>query len=287
MPVTSCGRALRTTAGGDVLDLGPAWKSWPTLDRPAPTTAEALVSTAGAARAALLCLPPAGGSAQEFRAWGPLLPEGVRLLAAEYPGHGARRHVPPEHDMYDLIANLLPGVLQASLEHRVFFFGHSLGALVAYELVRAAEEAGARPALLFSAGCPGPEIVYSKHPNPRPETEALLATVRRQGGVPEWVLEQPEMVDALLAPLRADIFLIETFRPKPRRPVLCPVYGYFGSADSSATEASVRTWQSATQNFQGLREFVGGHFFTRQAFERVVEAVVVDLTKGLEPAGRT
>ncbi len=225
----------------------------------------------------LICAPYAGGAAAAFRGWARWLPEEIALLAIEFPGHGSRFAEPPTTSMSALVAeaaDALAPITRAPLA----FFGHSLGAVVMFELARKLhKQAGRWPERLLLSG----QRAFHRPP-PRPPIHALpdqefLEEIRRYGGTPNEVFEDAELLSIFHPLLRSDFTLGETYCYEPGAPLECPISAYGGLYDLEVTSEDVKAWQSYTRREFNWRMFPGGHFFIHDCEELLVNRVLQDL----------
>jgi medium-chain acyl-[acyl-carrier-protein] hydrolase len=215
------------------------------------------------ARVRLFCFSHAGGGAAMYRTWLDALPASVELCAVQLPGRESRLREPPFTSMPHLVAALVPELL-AHLDRPYALFGHSMGALVAFEAARALQAMGAQrqPIRLLVSGRRAPHL---------PETETLMHTLsdtefvaeirRRYGGIPDEVLRHRELLELLLPGLRADIAAIETHTFVPGPALGCPLTVFGGDADARATREQLAAWQLHGHGGMRLRTFGGGHFY--------------------------
>ncbi|TDC86445.1 alpha/beta fold hydrolase [Actinomadura sp. 7K507] len=236
----------------------------------------------------LLCLPPAGGTATQFRDWGERLPDAVEVVAVELPGRGFHRSEPPITEMERLVAALAAEVGHL-LDRPYAIFGHSVGALIGLEFAHALRGGGHPEAdALFAAACCAPEVFYSRPSRTEPTDEELLAELSESGGVSAAILENPKYRRMLLGALRADVSLSERYRPADREPLTCPVFAYWGAADSQVPQDETAGWRSETRGRFVSRMLPGGHFFPvgqRDALLRVLQDDLVSAVAGQEIAG--
>lgn len=209
----------------------------------------------------LFCFPHGGGSAAEFIRWGRHLPR-VELSAVQLPGRGTRLSEPALTSMDDVVA-ALTDVVPTTVPYSMF--GHSLGALVAYEVTRALWRAGRPlPDRLIVSGFPAPSTPRTQSPvHPLPDEELIAEVGRRHGGLPEEVLGDAELKCLLARYLRADYQVLETYQWRPSDPLPVPVT-VFGGRDDKISEADLRAWQGHTTEEITLRMFAGDHFYFRQ-----------------------
>lgn len=208
----------------------------------------------------LVCFPHGGGTAGFYRPWARALPPDVQLLAVSYPGRLDRMREPFATDLHEL-AERITNSLTAVLHQPMAFFGHSMGATVAYEVARRIEQRteGVLTQLIVS-GQPAPSMVRhtAKH---LLNDAALWDEACRLGGIPDKLAGSPEMRKLAVPSLRSDYRLNETYWPCPAPPLTCPVLALAGDNDSEASVEEVRAWETVAGGEFALRVFPGGHFY--------------------------
>jgi surfactin synthase thioesterase subunit len=227
--------------------------------RPAATLIR--IGGTGQARRRLICVPFAGGGIGAFRAWARRLPSGVELVAAQLPGRESRLREAPLDSIAAIVAEMLPSVAAAS-DMPLALFGHSMGALIAFELALALESgAGRAPEHLFVSGRRPPDEPDSEAPvHQLPDEQFLDELQRRYGAVPEAVRQEPELLALLLPTLRADIRALETYVPSTGK-VRCPVHVYGGVDDRHPRPSQLAAWQRVAEREVRVRLFSGDHFY--------------------------
>ncbi|NPU13580.1 thioesterase [Bradyrhizobium sp. 83002] len=224
-------------------------------------------------RLRLFALPFAGGNAASFGEWPARLPGSIAFSPVHLPGRERRIMEPAIDDAQALIAQLVPAIAPW-LDRPYALFGHSMGAMLAYELAQA----------LQHRGLPGPELVIiSGHgaPNlPRrfPVISHLadaefLAAVMELGGLPAVLLEEPELLALVLPALRADFKLCETYDWRPRPALACPILAIGGRSDPIAGLPELQSWQAMTSQTLTCEMFDGNHFFIHHAMPAVVALI--------------
>ncbi|WP_416873236.1 thioesterase II family protein [Kitasatospora sp. SC0581] len=237
---------------------------------------------APAATARLVCLPHSGGSAAGYGPWSTALPPTVELLAVQYPGHGDRFGEPPSTDVRALSAELASELLRLPPLPTVLF-GHSLGALVGYETAVTLGTLGRPPAGLLASSCPPPGRAGRIRAGGLSD-EVLWSLIRSLGGIDPDLPEEPEVAEAVLPVLRADLTAHEQYRVEPRTaPLACPVRCHHGTLDPLVDRALVAEWAAVTTGPFSLLEREGHHFHLFQHPEGVLadlaaflDAVTVD-----------
>ncbi|MEI7033280.1 thioesterase II family protein [Streptomyces pratensis] len=214
----------------------------------------------------LVCLPFAGAGPSFFAPWQELAPEGLRVLPVSLPGREKRfpepaytSAGPAVEDAYAQVATALgegPG------GGRLVLFGHSMGAVLAYELAHRIERSAARsrPAALVVSGAPGPWTQRTDRAAGLPDEE-FAARVRAFAGYGHPALEDPQMRELLLPVLRADVLLHETYVPSTDRRLAMPVLSVRGRDDTLVGAAQAAEWERATTGGLSVAELAGGHMY--------------------------
>ncbi|MCX4696218.1 thioesterase II family protein [Streptomyces sp. NBC_01408] len=232
----------------------------------------------GPQRTSLLVLPHAGGNAHAYSEWRSHLPADVRLLIGQYPGRGARFAEDLPRDIADLAGPVVAALPAGSTDDLVVL-GHSMGSLVAFEVVRALEAAGRAPRALIASACRAPFLANpcAVHPE-RLSDDALVAAIKERGGTDDGILDEPELREIILPAIRADFAIDDVYRcEESAARVTCPVTVIGGDADPVAPAASLDRWAQITDARFSSYVLPGGHFyFQRQLpeFFAVVASVV-------------
>jgi len=222
------------------------------------------------ATARLVCLPHAGGSAPFFLPVAAALSPGVDVVAVQYPGRQDRRGERPLGDM-DALADSIVAVLRGQPELPVTFFGHSLGAIVGFEVVRRLEAAGHSPVRLFASGRRAPSLTRDNETVHLRDDDSILGEVRELNGTASAVLSDDELMRAALPALRADYQVAETYRCAVSDTARCPITVLTGDSDPKTTLDEANGWAQHTTAAFDLRVFTGGHFFLTQHADAINE----------------
>ena len=229
------------------------------------------------ARVTLFCLPYAGGSAAIYRTWVGAAPPALRVVPVELPGRGRRFAEPPFTDIAALVEPLAQALLPLA-QQPFALFGHSMGALIGFELARRLQRGAApMPARLFVSGSPAPQLPPTRrdiHDLPEDEFEHEL---RQLNGTPEEVLANAELMQLVAPLLRADFKLCETYRCAGAPLLACPISAFSGADDAEAGAEQMRPWREHTAAEFTLRQLPGDHFFLNAARDRMIQAIVQDL----------
>jgi surfactin synthase thioesterase subunit len=208
--------------------------------------------------ARVVCFPHSGGSAGTFRAWGAMLPPGVALAAVQYPGREDRLGDAPVPDLLARSAAVAAELLALDAVPTVLA-GHSLGAIIGYEVASLLQAVSRTPVHLLVSGSPAPSRAGGGHTH-LADDETLWSAVCRLGGVAPQVRDDPEMREVLLPALRSDITAGETYRPRAHDRLSCPVTCYHGRQDPLVREADLGDWALTTTGAFALHTRPGGHF---------------------------
>ncbi|MFE0643721.1 thioesterase II family protein [Streptomyces sp. NPDC058877] len=231
----------------------------------------------------LFCFPYAGAGASVFRAWGAELPEDVQAFAVQLPGREDRFSDRPITDLDELLDALLPALLPY-LDRPFAFFGHSVGAIVSWELARRLQrEQGVEPVRMMVSGCRAPSVHESREPGELDlSDEELINELRRLNGTPEELLQNPDFAAFILPTVRADLSLFARYAYRPGESLTCPVSVFGGDADPRVAEEHLERWAELTTGRTEVEVFPGGHFFLNE--ER--EAVLRSVSRALRAVGR-
>ncbi|WUI00885.1 alpha/beta fold hydrolase [Spirillospora sp. NBC_00431] len=220
----------------------------------------------------LFCFPHAGGSATRYFPLSRSLAPELEVSSVQYPGRQDRR-AEPYLDNIPELADRVFEVLRGAVDRPFAMFGHSMGAVLAFEVTRRLEDAGApAPLRLFVSGRRAP----SRH---RPGTvhqrddAGIVAALREVGGTDPRLLEDEEMLATVVSVTRNDYKAAETYRWSPGPPLSCPVTALVGSDDPQTTVDEAAAWEEHTTGEFDLRVLPGGHFYLDARHTDVVDAI--------------
>ncbi|HTK76676.1 MAG TPA: thioesterase domain-containing protein [Gemmataceae bacterium] len=225
-----------------------------------------------AARLRLFCLPFAGGGASAYRGWAEQLPLDVDAWPVQLPGRESRFGEPAYTRMDRLIPHLTAAV-RPHLDRPYALFGHSMGSSVALELARRLARDGRRPAALIVSGNAAPHLPPRQPPIHNLPDAELRGELRKMNGTPAEVLDNDELMRAVLPTIRADCALCETYTPRDAQPLDCPILALGGSDDPRVTVDDVKAWQTYTRGPFESRILHGDHFFVHSQRSAVIAAV--------------
>ncbi len=234
-------------------------------------------------RLRLFCFPYAGGNATLFRGWPIWLPSDIEVCAVALPGRGARIDEPPRRDLLSLSRDIA-GVITQCSPVPFAFFGHSFGALLAFEVTRVLRERGApAPAHLFVSARQAPDHAAGDLAPAQPVHDAdFLARLIRLGGTPPEVLHDEQLMALLLPSLKADFIALDQWRYRAEKPLRVPISAIAGSEDRAVDAEAVRRWCAHTVSDFVFHLLHGDHFFIHSSEQKLVGLLVrtlVDLPR--------
>ncbi len=225
----------------------------------------------------LFCFPYAGGAAAIYREWDKKLPSNVEVCPVQLPGHGNRLSEPPFRKIEPLVEAAAEALLPY-LEGSFAFFGHSMGAIISFELAHLLRRRHqAMPERLFLSGRPAPHLIKREavtYDLPEPE---FIEELRRLKGTPREVLEHPELMSMISPTLRADFELCQKYEPSPGTPLECPITAFGGLQDQDVTRAQLEGWRDYTSSSFVLRMFPGDHFFLHSSAPLLLRMIAQEL----------
>jgi medium-chain acyl-[acyl-carrier-protein] hydrolase len=246
------------------------------------STGRVTLLTLGARSAAqrrLFCVPFAGGGVSMFAPWWRELPADLDVVGVQLPGREARLREPLLTSIGAMAAAAYRAI-QPVREQPYALFGHSMGALVAFELARLLErDGGASPSRLFVSSRRAPD-----EPDPMPPVQHLpdatfIAQLQsRFGAIPDAVLQDQELLAMMLPVLRADVTAVEDYCAEPGAVVRCPISAYGGADDTSPSPAQLHGWSRMTSAACRVQTFAGGHFYV--SAQR--SALLADVARALD-----
>ncbi len=218
----------------------------------------------------LYCFPHSGGAPGEFLRWSDDLPD-VEVWGLQLPGRGRRFAEPHVTNLGELVSSL---TAEAAPHPPFAFFGHSLGALVAFETARSLRARGlTQPVRIFASALPAPDIPYQKQPLKELSDDDLVASVAAQyGDTFGAVGDDPELLASSVASFRSDFGMIEAYQYAAERPLDAAITA-FGGVDDDIDTAELAAWRRHSATAFDLRTFSGGHFYFRDHREQVLASV--------------
>lgn len=232
------------------------------------------------ARLRLFVFPYAGGGPSAFRAWPELLPN-VDVRVVHLPGRESRLDERPLDDLNAIVQGATAALASFTTEAKgpFAFFGHSMGAAVAFRVARELRARGAAaPEALVVAGSRAPHLPRTGPIRHGLGDAAMVDQLRSMQGTPSSVLDDPEIRALVLPIVRADFRALELAEPVVVEPLDVPIAAYGGSEDTGVPSESLDAWGALTRREFVRRTFAGGHFFLQPRAREVAAALAADLT---------
>jgi len=221
----------------------------------------------------LFCIPFAGGDPSAFAGWQEGLPSSVEVCPVLLPGRWTRLREPLFTDIVPLV-QALGESLQPLVDKPFALFGHSTGALICFELTRwLRKECDVQPTHLFACACGAPHLPGRTEPIHSLSEAEFVEKLRSFQGIPEGVLDEPELREMILRILRADFHLTETYVYQHDRPLACPITAFGGLHDPFVSRSSLEAWWEQTSGRFNFRIFPGGHMFLKTHGRSVLDAI--------------
>ncbi|GGS12929.1 oleoyl-ACP hydrolase [Streptomyces humidus] len=229
----------------------------------------------------LVCFPHAGGSASYYLPVATALSPSVDVVAVQYPGRQDRRSEPLIDDIGTL-ADQVHEVLRGWDDRPLTFFGHSMGALVAFEVARRSEAEGSGPLRLFASGRRAPSRHRDENVHLR-DDDGVIAEIKSMSGTDDRLLGDEELIRMILPALRGDYRAVETYRCAPGATVDCPVTALVGDIDPKTSIDEARDWEKHTTADFDLQVFPGGHFYLNSRSADVLKVLDGHFSARTEP----
>lgn len=221
----------------------------------------------------LFCFPFAGGSASTYREWAQRLHPALEVCAINLPGRGARFLESAYSDMSSL-TDVLADALLPEMDRPFFFFGHSMGAMVAFELARKLRARGCElPKHLFLSARPGPLKRLTINAHPPIKDDDLVAMLMALNGTDKKVLENKELLEFMLPALRADMTLVQTHRYPHEPPLSCGITSFGGLLDPTVSKDELAQWRLQTTSSFRLHMLEGDHFFLHHQQKAILDKI--------------
>jgi len=230
-------------------------------------------TSSGRARLRLFCFPYAGAGASLFHSWSQGLGSDVELDPVQLPGREDRLEEPPFIRLTPLVETL-GRVLAPYLDRPFALFGHSMGALIAFEFARHLHATGRpSPESVIVSAYRAPHLASRRAPIHQLSDQRFLTELRRLSGTAEEVLQHDELRLLLLPTLHADFAVCETYVHELGAPLDCPIFAVGGQGDPEVSRDELAAWRSHTRGAFSLEMVPGDHLFLRSAGPLVVSSL--------------
>ncbi|MFF8593290.1 thioesterase II family protein [Streptomyces sp. NPDC015220] len=214
----------------------------------------------------------AGGSATAFAPFARWLPPQWNVLSVDLPGRLMARGERPCRTSVEAVDFLVPR-LRPLLTGPYAVFGHSMGALIAFETARELSRTGVPPVWVGLSGASAPGHSPDRGRRHLWSREQLTAFMRKAGGTPESVFGMPDVLDRMMRVLRGDLAIVDTYRKHPGPPLHVPVSVFFGRQDPVVPPRTTAFWSEHTTAATRTHAWPGGHFYLFDQLEAVGAAI--------------
>jgi medium-chain acyl-[acyl-carrier-protein] hydrolase len=238
-----------------------------------------------AASIRLFCFHYAGGNANLYQNWHMALPRNIELLAIELPGRMNLLSMKPYTDMHSLINYLSPNLLPYLMDKPFVFFGHSLGALISFELARFMQtQRGLTPIKLISSACQPPRARRGQKKISTLSEQDLIAELIAYNNTPRELLENKELMQIVAPIIRADFMINETYNYLLGQRLNCPITVYGGIDDVTFNPYELDNWRLETSSEFKLHMLSGDHFFVFKQNQAFLHQLNFELASCTTPA---
>ena len=218
----------------------------------------------------LFCFPHVGGGASLFHGWQAMLPPNITTCPVQLPGRENRLAEPP-FTRISLLVRGMAHALRPFLDCPFAFFGHSMGALISFELARQLRRQKApEPSYLFVSAQDAPQLPDLSPPLHQLSDADFVERLRLLNSIPEAILQNTELMRIILPMLRADFTMCETYMYQEEEPLTCPISVFGGLQDGDVSYHSLTAWRDQTCNIFTLRLLPGAHFFIKDSQARFI-----------------
>jgi medium-chain acyl-[acyl-carrier-protein] hydrolase len=225
----------------------------------------------------LFFFPYAGGGASIFRLWAESLPSDVDVHLAQLPGRENKLMETPFTRLEPMVEAVAEAIVPL-LDRPFAFFGHSMGALIGFELARLLRRRlGREPEHLFVSGRRAPHLASQESPTYNLNDADFIAKLRQLNGTPKEVFEHPELLPLILPLLRADFTVCETYAYKDEAPLNCPITVVSGLDDRHVGTDTLEEWRLQTKGRCDVHLFPGDHFFLHEARPHILRLMTRSL----------
>ena len=221
----------------------------------------------------LFCFPYAGAGASTFRDWPHSLPANVEVVGIQLPGR-ENRYTEKKLDRLEDVLKALRNVIAGMSDLPFIFFGHSVGALIAFELTRLLHRDGLRgPRHLVVSGRRAPQSVSADEPMHSMDDAAFLSKLGELNGTPRELLQNAELMKLVMPLLRADFAVAERYVCNDLTPVACPLTAIGGDRDTGVSPNELAAWSAVAGGSFRHEVFPGDHFFIHPSKVQVLALI--------------
>lgn len=233
-------------------------------------------------RMRLICLPYAGAGTAVYRSWRLPAELDVEVWTVRLAGRETRRAESPQTRLEPVVRELADGLADL-LDLPFAIFGHSMGALLAFELTRSLRRRrGRMPCHLFLSAHRAAHLPSSRRPVSVEPVEAFLNRLRVMSGPGSSAVDDPELLLHLAPVIRADFALCESYSYRPEPPLDVPATCFCAVDDPEVDVAEVEAWRRQFTRPGRLYMYPGGHLFIRAESVDILSRMALELSRQAE-----
>lgn len=235
----------------------------------------------------LFCFPHVGGGASTFNLWKPAwVPDNIELWTVRLPGREQRLSETTFRRMGPLVDALYEG-MATQFSGPYAFYGHSLGAVVAFETARKIQRQGGQgPVRLLVSAHTAPQLGLCRPVLYNLPDKEFVGELRRFAGTPDEALDNEDLMSIMMVALRADFEVDETYSYQEGPPLDCPISAFGGIDDPDVSQADLEAWKALTSQKFTLQMMEGDHFFIFRSPDfllRLAEELKIHLPEAIKP----
>ena len=221
----------------------------------------------------LFCFHYGGGSASIFRQWSKDVIQEVELVAIQLPGREERYNEPLLNNISQVIDNLLLHFNKYT-DKPFILFGHSIGALIAFEFARTLRQRKMlQPKHLIVSGTKAPQVPLKKQHIHKLPKKQFIEELKKYNGIPDYIIEDEELISIFIPIIKADFSISETYNYSNKKPLSCPITALGGSNDNTFDADDLIKWQEQTSNAFIHQFLPGDHFFINTSYTEIINII--------------
>lgn len=233
----------------------------------------------------LFCIPYAGGDIAIYNNWQEYLPSSIGVVPIRLPGRGARLLESARTNISVLALEIARAIQEVAPTKHIAFFGHSMGALLAFEVARYLQSSAFMPVHLFVSGCSAPHIRQPQRLTSHLSDQEFLTELRKLNGTPAEFFDNPDLISLLLPTLRADFEACESYSYHLDNLLPTDVTVFGGDRDSNVSIEHLNAWRELTSSCVRVVTFSGDHFFLHHSKSDMLRIISVELKASVTSRG--
>lgn len=227
----------------------------------------------------LFCFPYAGGGGLVYKEWYKKLPSNIEMHIAQLPGREQRFSEELPGSVEEIIRYLKRDI-QPYINEPFVLFGHSMGALISYELARTLmEEQDKAPVRLFVSGKSAPHLKNIDTPTYNLSKEQFIKKIKSFNGTPKEIIEDEEIMNVFEPKLRRDFEVCDTYKFTNTSHLTCPITVFGGTDDHVVPKTHLEAWRELTHTKEPCHVHLlkGDHFFIYNHTSFIINSIIEDV----------